>query len=197
LRQGPWTQLKADGAAFWSDSEIPGGTAVTRANLSSPDGGKYLSNPSAFVLDNGTVVLAYSRAPGGPGGTGVSIAPHWSGPYTRLTLPYPGSRSPFKGGKNYSIVGCGEDRARSHCRFVLPLIHFVPDLQTHSVPLFLNRQCDRTLGEDPFIYKDLRDTWRVLCHGGGEKMEGTETIGMAFSTCAIRRATDHAAAADE
>ena len=27
-----------------------------------------------------------------------------------------------------------------------------------------------------------RDTWRVLCHGGGEKTEGTETIGMAFST---------------
>eukprot|EP01051_Picozoa_sp_SAG22_P005453 SAG22_NODE_324_length_12373_cov_23.912254_2_plen_144_part_00 len=143
MPQGPWTQLKPDGAAFWSDSEIPGGTAATRANLSSPDGGKYLSNPSAFVLDNGTVVLAYSRAPGGPGGTGVSVAPHWSGPYTRLTLPYPGSKSPFKGGKNYSIVGCGED---------------------------------------PFIYKDFRDTWRVLCHGNGEKTEGTETIGMAFST---------------
>ena len=74
---GPWQQLKPDGAAFWSDSEIPGGNAASRANLSSPDGGKYLSNPSAFVLDNGTVVLAYSRAPGGPGGTGVSVAPHW------------------------------------------------------------------------------------------------------------------------
>ena len=31
---------------------------------------------------------------------------------------------------------------------------------------------------------DFRDTWRVLCHGGGDKTEGTETIGMAFSTCA-------------
>ena len=33
------------------------------------------------------------------------------GPYTRLTLPFPGStsKSPFKSGKNYSIVGCGED----------------------------------------------------------------------------------------
>lgn len=58
------------------------------------------------------------------------------------------SKSPFKGGKNYSIVGCGED---------------------------------------PFIYKDFRDTWRVLCHGGEEKTEGTETIGMAFSTWVAER----------
>ena len=116
---GPWTQLRPDGAAFWSDSEVPGGNAATRANLSNPDGGKYLSNPSAFALDNGTVVLAYSRAPGGPGGTGISIAPNWRGPYTRLTLPYPGpqSRSPFKSGKNYSIVGCGEVRQTSTKQF--------------------------------------------------------------------------------
>ena len=36
-------------------------------------------------------------------------------------------------------------RARSHCRFVLPLIHFIPDSLRYSVPLFLKRQCDRTL----------------------------------------------------
>jgi hypothetical protein len=36
-------------------------------------------------------------------------------------------------------------RARSHCRFVPPLIHFIPDLLTYSVPLFLKQQCDRTL----------------------------------------------------
>ena len=36
--------------------------------------------------------------------------------------------------------------ARSHCRFVLLLIQFIPDLLTYSVPLFLKRQCDRTLG---------------------------------------------------
>jgi hypothetical protein len=29
---------------------------------------------------------------------------------------------------------------------VPPLIHFIPDLRTYSVPLFLKRQCDRTLG---------------------------------------------------
>ena len=39
---------------------------------------------------------------------------------------------------------CGA-RARSHYRFVLPLIHFIPDSLTYSVPLFLRRQRDRTL----------------------------------------------------
>jgi arylsulfatase A-like enzyme len=41
----------------------------------------------------------------------------------------------------------GDIRARSHCRFVLPLIHFIPDSLTYSVALFLKRQCDRTLGD--------------------------------------------------
>jgi hypothetical protein len=36
-------------------------------------------------------------------------------------------------------------RARSHCRFVLPLIHFIPESLTYSVPLFLKRLCDRSL----------------------------------------------------
>ena len=31
----------------------------------------------------------------------------------------------------------GRDRARSHCRFALPLIHFIPDPLTYSVPLFI------------------------------------------------------------
>jgi hypothetical protein len=42
--------------------------------------------------------------------------------------------------------GRGGPRARSHCRFVPPLIHFIPDSLTYLVPLFLKRQCDRTLG---------------------------------------------------
>jgi hypothetical protein len=37
-------------------------------------------------------------------------------------------------------------RARSHCRFALPLIRFIPESLTYSAPLFLKRQCDRTLG---------------------------------------------------
>ena len=36
-------------------------------------------------------------------------------------------------------------RARSHCRFVRPHSHFIPDYSTYSVPLFLKRQRDRTL----------------------------------------------------
>jgi hypothetical protein len=43
-------------------------------------------------------------------------------------------------------AGRGGARARSHCRVVQPLIHFIPDLQRESVPLFLKRQCARTLG---------------------------------------------------
>jgi hypothetical protein len=39
----------------------------------------------------------------------------------------------------------GGHRARSHCRFVLPLIHFIPYFLKYSVSLFLKRQCDRTL----------------------------------------------------
>jgi hypothetical protein len=31
----------------------------------------------------------------------------------------------------------GAARARSHCCFVLPLIHFIPDSLTYTVPLFL------------------------------------------------------------
>jgi ankyrin repeat protein len=45
--------------------------------------------------------------------------------------------------------GEGATRARSHCRFASPLIHFTPELLTYSVPLFLKRQCDRTLGDTP------------------------------------------------
>ena len=53
--------------------------------------------------------------------------------------------SPFKleqGGPQTEKVtsrtrgGCGGRRARSHCRVALPLIHFIPDSLTYSVPLF-------------------------------------------------------------
>lgn len=72
---GPWTKLKHDGEAFFTD-------------------GALLSNPSGFALQNGTIVLAYSRAPA----LGVAIAPSWHGNYTRLfTMAADGS-------KNYSLV---------------------------------------------------------------------------------------------
>jgi hypothetical protein len=40
----------------------------------------------------------------------------------------------------------GATRARLHCRFAPLPIHFIEDLLTCSVPLFLKRQCGRTLG---------------------------------------------------
>ena len=36
-------------------------------------------------------------------------------------------------------------RVRPRCRFALLLTHFIPDSLRESVPLFLKRQCDRTL----------------------------------------------------
>ena len=45
----------------------------------------------------------------------------------------------------------GAARARSHCCCAPPHIHFIPDLLTYSVPLFLKRQCDRTLGAHPDV----------------------------------------------
>ena len=36
--------------------------------------------------------------------------------------------------------GGGARRARSHCRFVLPLIHLIPNSLTYLVPLILKRQ---------------------------------------------------------
>ena len=57
------------------------------------------------------------------------------GEYLRIRPEGPGGARPGGGG-----------RARSHCRFVLPLIHFTPDLLTYAVPVFLKRQCDQTLG---------------------------------------------------
>ena len=41
----------------------------------------------------------------------------------------------------------GATRARSQCRFVLSCIHFMPGSLRYPVHLFLNRQCDQTLGE--------------------------------------------------
>jgi hypothetical protein len=50
-----------------------------------------------------------------------------------------------------AMEGSGANWDRSHCRLVLPLIHFIPDSLTYSAPLFLKRQCDRTLGAKTFL----------------------------------------------
>jgi len=54
----------------------------------------------------------------------------------------------------------------------------------------LSPLCARVFVPDPFIYRDFRGTWRVLCHGSTEPAGWSpefpdvklETIGMAFST---------------
>jgi hypothetical protein len=56
----------------------------------------------------------------------------------RALVPGAGGRG--RGGRR------GAARARSHCRFVLPFVHLIPDSRTYSVPLVLERQCDRTPG---------------------------------------------------
>jgi hypothetical protein len=51
----------------------------------------------------------------------------------------------------------GTQRARSHCRFVPPLIRFIPYLLIYSVPLYLKRRCDRTLGTPEYM---APEQWR-------------------------------------
>ena len=60
-----------------------------------------------------------------------------------------------------SAVVEGGARARSHCHFVPPLIRFIPGLLTYSVPLFLKRQRDRTLGAPraALLRYDLLHDW--------------------------------------
>jgi hypothetical protein len=53
----------------------------------------------------------------------------------------------------FGVPGCCQVADRSHCRFVLPRIHFIPDSLAYSVPLCMTRQCGQTLlgqvGQDP------------------------------------------------
>ena len=47
-------------------------------------------------------------------------------------------------------------RVRSRCRFVLPRINFMRYSLTCSVPLYLKRRCDRTLGQARHLAAPLR-----------------------------------------
>jgi hypothetical protein len=58
----------------------------------------------------------------------------------------------------------GRRRARSYCRFILPLIKFIPYSLTYSVPLFMKRQCDRILGRR--LPERRRPGARPLLHAG-------------------------------
>jgi hypothetical protein len=72
------------------------------------------------------------------------------------------------------------DRVRSHCRFVLTRIHFTPDSLTNSVPLFLNRQCDRARPGESAV-PELHDAvlayvqTRAYCHSSLSLVVTTRT----------------------
>jgi hypothetical protein len=48
-----------------------------------------------------------------------------------------------------SLMDTGQPRVRSHCRFVLPLIHFIPDFLRDSVAVFLTRSTMRPNPRSP------------------------------------------------
>ena len=66
--------------------------------------------------------------------------------------------------KHALIKPRGDPSAPSHCHVVLPLIHLIPDPVAYSVPLFLKRQCDRTLGDPsaPSRFAKGRDAGHAL-----------------------------------
>jgi hypothetical protein len=66
----------------------------------------------------------------------------------------------------------GGPRARSHCRFALPLIRFIPYPRTYSVPLFLKRQCDRTPGGPGGVPRRLGDRCGPELAGAPRQLDG-------------------------
>ena len=48
--------------------------------------------------------------------------------------------------RGLGVARRGAGRLRSHCRFALPFIHFIPDALRDSAVVCVKRQCDRTLG---------------------------------------------------
>ena len=104
------------------------------------DGGALCCCP-AFMIHHATLAAAAAVA-GGGGGATVPV---------EVTLQQSRGRGNYeKESSDLSIfvlrLPRGPTRARSHCRFGLRLIRFIPDSLRYSVPLFLKRQCDRTLG---------------------------------------------------
>jgi hypothetical protein len=92
--------------------------------------------------------LASQLGVSGPGAEGARAAAGqqpWLGVLLRKKFAAIGWREDAADAGTAARSG-GGGRARSHCRFVPPLIHFIPDFTLASVPRFLKRQCDRILG---------------------------------------------------
>ena len=66
----------------------------------------------------------------------------------------------------------GAPRARSHCRFTTA--HFIPHSLTYSVPLYLKRQCDRTLGAPDLAGRALLLRRPAVAGGKGKGKDGTK-----------------------
>ena len=98
------------------------------------------AEPAALPLYACVSVCVFWR--GGDPGRGADRAGGAAAvPGARVVQDWPRHRG------DAELAARGERRARSHCRFVLPPIHLITDSRTYSVPLFLKRHCDRTLGE--------------------------------------------------
>ena len=134
---GPWTKLLPDGAAFFDDAN---------ASL-------HTTNPVAWPLPNGTIVMAYRETPA----IGIAVAPHWKGPYQRLYLNVTADNGRSDAyTRNYSLI------------------------QPDGV---FNGTYERG-GEDPFLWRDKRGTWRVVFHGfgGDDRLAGSFVGQTAYST---------------
>ena len=96
-----------------------------------------------------------------------------------------------EGGGERAYLGLDPDgdgdggRVWSHCRFVPPLIHFITDSLRESVPLFLKRQCDRTLdGGHPYAHgRPCTPTRTTECCGDGV-CDGPESHANCPGECA-------------
>jgi hypothetical protein len=94
----------------------------------------------------------------------------------------------------------GRRRARSHRRFVLPRIPFIPDPPTYSAPLFLKRQCDRALGKllgvpEEYGFEGADDgSGNAMERGGLTELHCAEKAGLLFviaSPCSEEAAAAH------
>jgi hypothetical protein len=118
-------------------------------------------------------------------GPGAAAPPAAGGPVALEPCQPPPGRVYFSAvstladgaGPDDIIIFGGERRARSHCRFAPPRIHFIPHSRTYSVPLLLKRQCDRTLGERTegrgrkAQTTFFKDTFRIAAKEEGGKSE--------------------------
>jgi len=121
----------ATGSPYWKHSRVSGSCAGEHVCLSQ-------RAAQRGVLYNQQTAASSQRAV-----RGVQ-------PTSQARERAPGGTRGSRAGRRWRRGPCrSRPRDWSHCRFVRPFIRFIPDSLTYSVPLFLKRQCDRTLGPLP------------------------------------------------